>query len=199
MNAGTGIIGSKHDLNAFSHTTADEQERVCVYCHVPHDAQGSTLSPTALWVTQPNRTFTPYKSETFDANVPNNLVGPTIMCLSCHDGVIASDTHPNLLVDTYGGAGVGVNYDLSNDHPIGIDYLEIVARKSHYKTPYAFWMDGDGLTTIKSVLYDGKYITCATCHDMHNKHNVSDPQNSYNYLVYSRQAKSSLCVSCHDL
>lgn len=199
MHAGTGIIGSKHDLNAFNEGQKDPQGRICAYCHVPHHAEGSVLAPGALWdAISADKTFKPYESATFDAAVPDNLIGATRICLSCHDGTIASDSHPSLRQDSFGGTGVGAQTDLSNDHPIGIDYVAVVEANSGYKSPKALWLDGNGVVTVQSVLHEGRYITCATCHDMHNKHNVSDENFTYNYFVYSRQAKSSLCLSCHD-
>ncbi|QEM66811.1 hypothetical protein FO488_00630 [Geobacter sp. FeAm09] len=177
----------------------DAQERICVYCHVPHHAEvGTTLTPPALWAGTQNKSFIPYVSPTFDAVIEDLVVGPTKICLSCHDGVIASDTHPNLKSDLFGGTGVGIGSNLGNDHPIGFNYLKIVQEKPNdYKPPNELWQDGNGTTTVASGLFEGKYVTCATCHDMHNTKNVSDANNSYNYFVYSRQKDSSLCRSCH--
>jgi hypothetical protein len=199
MNAGTGITGSKHDLNMFATMgTADPQGRICFYCHVPHHAEGDTLAPGALWDETKNKYFKPYQSQTFDSVIVDPLIGPTKICLSCHDGKIASDAHPGLKSDDFGKTGVGINADLSNDHPVGLDYQAVFTTNKGYKTPDAKWQDGNGRVTIRSVLYDGKYLTCATCHDMHNGNNVADTNNTYNYFVYSRQSKSSLCLSCHD-
>ncbi|KAB0666653.1 hypothetical protein F6V25_04335 [Oryzomonas japonica] len=196
--AGTGVSGSKHDLNMFS-SSSDLQERVCIYCHVPHHAAGDTLASTPVWdEVKSGKVFTPYKSATFDATVVDPLVGPTRLCLSCHDGVVASDNHPNLRSDSYGGAGIAINGDLSNDHPVGFSYLEVVNNKPNaYRSPNALWLDGNGSVTVASCLYNNAIVTCVTCHDPHNKKNVSDPNNTYNYFVYSRQAHSSLCQSCH--
>lgn len=198
-NAGTGVKGSKHDLNMFTLQGQDPQGRICVYCHVPHHAEkGTALAPPFLWAATANKSFAPYASTTFDAFIEDLTMGPTKICLSCHDGTIASDTHPNLRSDAFGGAGVGMSSDLSNDHPIGFDYLKIVQSKpDDYKSPDALWNNGNGTVTVASCLYQGKYVTCATCHDMHNIKNVADPENSYNYFIYSRQKDSSLCLSCH--
>ena len=200
VNAGTGVAGSKHDLNMLA--PLDPSGKVCSYCHIPHHAEdgvGSTLAPPALMTAiASSATFKPYNSITFDAAIDNVVMGPTIICLGCHDGVFASDTHPNLKSDLFGGAGVGINNDLSNDHPIGFNYQTIVNNKpNEYRSPDALWLDGNGNVTVRSVLYQGLYITCASCHDMHNSKNVSDANNSYNYFIYSRQKKSSLCFSCH--
>ena len=40
-------------------------------------------------------------------------------------------------------------------------------------------------------------MTCATCHDVHNKDNAVNTLGGFNYFVYSNQAGSSLCLTCH--
>jgi hypothetical protein len=197
MWAGTGMPGSKHDLNMFTQTP-DPQGRVCIYCHIPHHAEGGTLFNTPLWEAQAQaKYFLPYNTTTFDSTVTDPLIGPSRMCLTCHDGSIAADTHPNLYNDNYNGAGVGVGSNLSNDHPIGMDYYESMAKHPHdFNDPNERWLDG--IMTVSSGFYNARYVTCATCHDMHNQKNVADPANTYNYFIYSRQANSSLCRSCHN-
>ncbi|MBT8148044.1 MAG: cytochrome c3 family protein, partial [Gammaproteobacteria bacterium] len=118
---------------------------VCVFCHTPHG--GSTSAAVPLW----NRTladpasYTTYatlNSATLEgAEAPVGSV--SIACLSCHDGTQAMDTvlnEPGSGIDnpTYSagvwsganqtagqlnvGAITNLTSDLSNDHPIGIQY-----------------------------------------------------------------------------
>lgn len=197
LNAGTGLRGSKHDMSIQS---PDPQGRLCIFCHIPHHASdGTTLAPPVWAGTMQNKYFIPYNSTTLDANIEDVVMGPTLMCLTCHDGVIAGDSHPNLRADNFGGAGVGIGNDLSNDHPIGFNYLTVIENNPYdFKLPETIWLDGIGGISVINSLYQGKYMTCASCHDMHNTKNVSDAINSYNYFVYSRQNNSSLCLSCHN-
>ena len=136
-------LGSSNTVagaNSFSGTAA-----VCVFCHTPHG--GSTSAAVPLW----NRTladpasYTTYatlNSATLDgAEAPVGSV--SIACLSCHDGTQAMDTvlnEPGSGIDNpiysagvwtganqTGGrlnAGIITNLtqDLTNDHPIGIQY-----------------------------------------------------------------------------
>ncbi|HBA88892.1 MAG TPA: cytochrome C [Geobacter sp.] len=110
-----------------------QQERVCSYCHTPHHAivDGSDYLP--LWShTLTKTTFTPYKSGTLDAKIDaaSMMEGPSKLCMSCHDGTIAVDTHYSFTGtkmlnqddSLFGTAGVGVNGGLNNDHPIGFVY-----------------------------------------------------------------------------
>jgi hypothetical protein len=53
--------------------------------------------------------------------------------------------------------------------------------------------------TVADVLWDGAFMTCATCHDVHNKTNaVHADAGTKNYFVYSPQEGSALCLTCHD-
>ena len=126
--------------NSFSGTAA-----VCVFCHTPHG--GSTSAAVPLW----NRTLALPDSYTTYATLNSATIeGATapvgsvsIACLSCHDGTQAMDSVLNepgsgTTNATFGagvwsganqtagqiGAGLVTNLgqDLSNDHPIGIQY-----------------------------------------------------------------------------
>ena len=136
-------LGSTNNVagaNSFNGTAA-----VCVFCHTPHG--GSTAAAVPLW----NRTladpatYTTYatlNSATIEgATAPVGSV--SIACLSCHDGTQAMDsvlnepgsgtTNPTFSGGTWTGANqtagaisagliTNLGTDLSNDHPIGIQY-----------------------------------------------------------------------------
>jgi hypothetical protein len=42
----TGIVGSVHDMNMFEFVFNDPQQRVCIFCHTPHNANPAA---GALW------------------------------------------------------------------------------------------------------------------------------------------------------
>jgi hypothetical protein len=237
--AGTGVLGSVHDMNvAVNGTlTADNQGRVCAFCHTPHhaivDATDADYLP--LWshdlTTLTNGAYTQYGdlSYTYDAdtNVIDALAGPSRLCMSCHDGLIAPDQH-------YGGAnsgtkfagndflgtanapqiGIGAGGELNKTHPIGFNLADAIALDlvSNPDGKLGFVADlatsatflGTGGKAVSSQLYNG-LMTCATCHDVHNKDNVvndgfdADHTDGVgrNYLVFAKQAGSQLCLSCH--
>ncbi len=127
-----GIAGSPHDLSSGLDTNPDNNE-VCVYCHTPHGARLDIEAP--LW-NKPavSTTYTSYDSTTIDGDIL--AVGSvSIACLTCHDGSQAMDsvinapgsglnssnigTPAGLLI---GNAVTNLGGDLSNDHPIGIQY-----------------------------------------------------------------------------
>ena len=121
---GGGIVGTGHDFSS----EVWSEGRICLPCHVPHDAQtdddGSTM---VLWnhsVT--NETFTMYSGfvlERLDRDQDEQPGGASKLCLSCHDGATA--------VDAFGGGpespsmyatDTSLGTDLRDDHPIGIQY-----------------------------------------------------------------------------
>ena len=151
--------------------------------------------------------------------------------MSCHDGTIAVDTHysngangAKLTSDAFNSAGVGWGPnggggDLSNDHPIGFDYLNVAGAtttntpgnnaagtgKDNYINPAStvYTNNPDATMTIKSRLYVPSYaaskgvMTCASCHDVHNRKNADDPTLGLTYLVLAPQKDSALCLTCH--
>jgi predicted CXXCH cytochrome family protein len=129
-NLGSGGPGP----NTFSGTA-----EVCVFCHTPHG--GDTTAEVPLWnrgLADPATytTYTTTSSSSVDLG-GRRIIKKSIACLSCHDGTQAMDT---LLNDPGSGAVVtsftngvwtgndrpqgiaDVGQDLSNDHPIGIQY-----------------------------------------------------------------------------
>lgn len=144
-----GVFNTKHNLsagglNAVSNN--DGTREICVFCHTPHGANASAAVP--LW----NRNIDPTGYETYDQLGTTTLdasiepIGSvSVACLSCHDGTQAMDTlinEPGSGVQVPGfrnGAWSGqarpaqgrigrpavitnLGKDLTNDHPIGIQY-----------------------------------------------------------------------------
>jgi hypothetical protein len=249
MGARTGVNGSFHDMNYYAPTkggTQEKYERVCVFCHTPHNAvvtePGNNSNYLPLWnhdLTQ--LTFTPYQWATPD-NVPftinDPLVGPSRLCMSCHDGSIAVDQHGPAMprvgtIKLTGTRAIGSGGDLTTTHPIGFDYVaarkgrnitaintveltshveEIVDESSAFATVITIntdsssnvynKVDRNGSRTILSTLYNGKMMTCATCHEVHNKENAiqaaaTDGSATPNYFLYAKEQNSLICLSCH--
>ena len=100
-DATTNVVGSPHDLSPTGGSVvatgaANAQGQVCVYCHMPHNANNAGAP---LWNRKlPAGPFTMYSSKnssTFalangDTNDTTRAVGPvSLACLSCHDGQTA--------------------------------------------------------------------------------------------------------------
>jgi hypothetical protein len=232
--AGTGVVGSMHDINVAGGGTyqQDKYERVCVFCHTPHNAQPNGAIAAPLWNHDPStvNNLDPYNWSSpangtlaFDADP---LVGPSRLCMACHDGVTAVDSHGTAgsqtgstplrseYTDALGATAKRYIDDLTVTHPIGFKYDEAAAlRGSGEVVPSSQGFiasevtadfntnDRGGLTytpkKIQDTLYTG-YMTCASCHDVHNSVNaVPDPGNNYNYFLYAKQEGSAICLSCH--
>ncbi|MBL8313032.1 MAG: hypothetical protein JNK55_04735 [Rubrivivax sp.] len=130
-----------------SDTTTNE---ICVFCHTPHGADVTTPNAPPLWNKRLNTgaTYTTYatlNTPSLDGEVlPVGSI--SVACLSCHDGTQAMDNIINApgsgAYQADGGGAEGRNYtwtaagpggrmapgianlgeNLSNDHPIGIQY-----------------------------------------------------------------------------
>jgi hypothetical protein len=241
----TGIVGSLHDMNVWADANQmdhDVYRRACVFCHTPHNAQPSINgydNGAPLW----NRADTGWgsggqgtsaygwvapKNITTDgltASLPFNsdpLVGPSRLCLSCHDGSVAADSHGSNGAQNgkykMGTANRSYVNDLTLTHPIGFKYADAVTARgltelapatNGFLAAPSTSLTGDGFdtearaglakssTTIAETLYKG-YMTCATCHDIHNSKNAkSDTGRNYNYQLRARQEGSAICLSCH--
>lgn len=101
----------------------------------------------------------------------------TVDCISCHDGVSASQIQVDWRDRPLDRRSM-VN-SFSSDHPIGMTYDSYVAANRGYK---------DVGTGTKMVFVDGR-VGCLTCHDPLN------PEKGH--LVMSDR-NSALCKTCHD-
>lgn len=149
LSAGGAIAGvknTKHNLGSTGSGTnnMDGTGEVCVFCHTPHGSDTTAVVP--LWnKSLPGTTYQTYDSlgtTTLDGGVAK-VGSVSVACLSCHDGTQAMDVMINQpgsggydangarLSGTWSGAAadglmpVGIanlGADLTNDHPVGIQY-----------------------------------------------------------------------------
>jgi cytochrome c553 len=136
-----------------------------------------------------------YTSATMDATAAA-LSGGTLgtanttqMCLSCHDGTV---TLGNLYNGPNGGAASTASVtgnalfgtDLSNDHPINIDYDTALSGT-----------DGElydpATNAATAALLDSGQVQCASWLDPHNVTAGEQPFLSMN------NTNSALCATCH--
>lgn len=152
-----------------------DQQRVCAFCHTPHHALADTGNGPApieylpLWSHEINTlTFNGYQSTTLQSTAYGSdiLVGPSRLCMSCHDGTVAIDTHytqsgsSKLTNDQFNNPGVGWGAnggggDLTNDHPVGFDY-NAVAGATTQDTPVAMTSTSDGYINPSSVQFKNR-------------------------------------------
>lgn len=143
-----GIATTKHNLGssqAGAVNKTDATAEICVFCHTPHGSDTSTASP--LWNRKlGGQSYTMYGSSTLDGKQAAMATSPSLACLSCHDGSQAMDSVINKpgsggynsdgsrMTGTWSGTtvvaatgilGAGITLigtDLSNDHPVSIQY-----------------------------------------------------------------------------
>ena len=208
--ASAAMKGSKHDIGGAEGGNEGDDQRICVYCHTPHGA--SLVDGAPLWnkVLPSGEGFTMYGT-TYAGNNPEATVsGPSLVCLSCHDGVNAVNSVVNMpgragynVDGTIMGAAVRMtvspvltvaNDGLTNDHPISIIYDETAASLRPKTTvlaniegaPPADW---GNYTTIQNLLRSDR-VECGSCHDPHRAENGT--------FLRIKNTGSALCLTCHD-
>lgn len=174
--ASAQIVGSDHDLSS-----GIGQGQVCVPCHTPHDAYAyNNTVEMVLWNhEETTQTFTMYTTLSGNTGTPD---GSSLLCLSCHDGVTA--------IDNYGGNTGGstvmtgphvIGTDLSDDHPIGIEYPS--SNPKFHPTPQ------NGLPLFNDGTIDR--VECASCHDPHGA--------GFDEFLRDTTNGSQICFDCHNL
>jgi predicted CXXCH cytochrome family protein len=114
-----------------------------------------------------------------------NLNAASLICLSCHDGVVAPDVYAGQHAMTWSersASGLDPGKVRLTSHPVGVPYP---AGDPKYESASAVTSDG------RIKLPDGR-IQCTTCHDPHNT------ERHAGLLVRSNE-RSRLCLSCHRL
>ncbi|MBI5478918.1 MAG: cytochrome C [Deltaproteobacteria bacterium] len=192
--AADNIVGTKHDLSSTTgNPISGDSTEVCVYCHTPHGAATSAYGP--LWnraYTVPS--FTMYTSATINMTISAGPGPRSLACLSCHDGTTAlgalvngpgsGNGATNLGSTKITGTYTNLGTNLSNDHPIGIDYDN---------TKDTAFRAASSVTTNGLTLYNegglANGVECASCHKVHD--------NSYGMFLRKNNASSALCTTCH--
>ncbi len=147
--ASAGIFNTKHNLGSTGVNAASNfsgTSEICVFCHTPHGGDASAAVP--LWNRHLDRngyeTYDQLGTTTLDAEI-ESIGSVSIACLSCHDGTQAMDSLINepgsgdtnfaFASGVWSGQAAAVNgrigpvtvitnlgKDLTNDHPIGVQY-----------------------------------------------------------------------------
>ncbi len=242
-NLGTGGPAGSNQLSS----TAD----VCVFCHTPHGGSTSAAVPLWNRTLAAPSTYTTYatlNSATIDGAIaPVGSV--SIACLSCHDGTQAMDSVLNdpgsgLVNGGFGGgtwsgpnvqpgvagtvpAGELINapnlgQDISNDHPIGIQYggggLTAAASggtladadfnaasSANINGTFVFWVETTaGGTAARDktdmILYNrdvtgiaGGLQPFVECASCHDPHSDTNPT-----FLRTSNDNSAVCLACHN-
>ena len=183
----TDITNTKHNMSATGPGElralpgSDPLNRVCIYCHTPHNA----TPRTPLWnkALQPVN-YAPYTSTTMVAS-PSQPTGASRLCLSCHDGTLALGAvlRPAGGITMTGqitqGRPAYIGTALSDDHPVSFSY-------------YASLPNSELAPSVpRDLVFGGTdgTIHCTTCHDPHN--------DTYGKFLVIDNRNSALCTKCH--
>ncbi|HLA35347.1 MAG TPA: cytochrome c3 family protein [Rhodocyclaceae bacterium] len=242
-----GISATKHNLGT-TQTVGNRMttgtSEICVFCHTPHASSTSVSAPLWNKAVPASNTFTTYStanSSTIDGAV--SLGSISLACLSCHDGSQAMDNMINQPGSggyaaggavLPGGVWAGANQtagqmtgvanlgkDLSNDHPVGIQYcgggistgsadksaastgsctdVDFVAPlNTTINSTRVWWVEtGGGTTRTKSdmILY-GQTVTnwqpMVECGSCH------DPHSTNTTFLRIANTGSAVCLACHN-
>ncbi|MBW2733766.1 MAG: cytochrome C [Deltaproteobacteria bacterium] len=183
------ITGSAHDFSDGSvFTTGGE---ICVPCHAPHGNQNA--AGNVLWNHDTTvAAFTMYSNPSTLTGSMNAAPGTTsLLCLSCHDGTVALDSFGGAAGAVFATGGALVDTDLTNDHPIGVEYTAATAATDgELVDPSVAGSSPLGAGTITADLLFADRVECASCHDVHNTANQAG-------LLHVSNAASALCLACH--
>jgi len=216
--------------NTPNKSTAGE---ICVFCHTPHGSSATAAAPLWNKVLATPASYTVYTSTTLDGTVDlTNSV--SLACLTCHDGTQAMDTVLNAPgsggYDPAGARMAGLTWtgsnvdattgkllssavtnlgnDLSNDHPVGIQYAassiatldpdfnmakQVAGKDVWYVDSGAAKGTANAKDKYDMILYTKNakpYVECASCHDPHTDENPT-------FLRIANTA-SAVCLTCHN-
>ena len=213
---------------------ATREADICVFCHTPH---GSQDSQAPLWNRQlSNVAYTLYDSSSMDATATQPQ-GSSKMCLSCHDGTIAIGA-VNVLNGSYtiqdpaseaipmtisqGGSvmppGVGLNtgftrnlgVDLTNDHPISVQYdSNLAVNDGELRDPALEPHIANRAPGVNpDIPLEDNQLQCSSCHDPHIRSTNEDENIKFLRLnrlqrvepataIFNRD-NDIICLACHD-
>ena len=175
------IVNTPHNLNNYPGVSLPGNQ-ICLPCHTPHNALLAG-SDNVLWNhAETQESFTMY------SDLAAQPEGTSKMCLGCHDGVTA--------IDNYGGSGgtgivitgsAALGTDLSDDHPIGIEYPSLPAE---YNPPSTFDPGIGSGPGVRLIEVEGvERVECASCHNVHN--------NGLGRFLRVPLQESYICLQCH--
>ncbi len=202
FTARAGILGSPHDFSGYTQWNTDPSDpaTVCGVCHVPHHADSSVVP---LWGHQTTSSaFKMYNQ----ANVPVSSMqaavaaspnGPSLACLSCHDGTVAINTYGGS--PQYGGSpwapqapgsqgqyitnSANLGTDLTHSHPISFQYTAALVGTGPNQDQWLYnpdtttvltpssgaFVPGNNMTVNGFLLNGNHTVECTSCHDVHNQ------------------------------
>lgn len=179
--SGQTIIGSSHDFSS----TGWAQGQICIPCHAPHNVPAGV---DILWNHElTTATFTMYSNLVSGNPVATDPGFRSKMCLSCHDGTTAVDSYGGTTGSTFITGNALIGTDLSNDHPIGVEYP---TGDPGFNSTASFGQPGEPKLVPITLLNGNDGVECVSCHDPHDSSNGK--------FLRVTMSSSALCLKCHN-
>lgn len=212
-----GVAASKHDLgsNNGAQGSSALTTEVCVFCHTPHGSD--TAASVPLWNKKlTSASYTRYSAlQTATLDGAEAAIGSvTLACLSCHDGSQAMDVMINrpgsggykAAGSQLDGGAIGVmtgspipmlGTDLTNDHPVSIQYAGGGCTVSGADCVAASFGDADFNTAQGDTINSSPVWWVDTTTGTANQRDKTD------MFLYTRTLAGTAqpfveCGSCHD-
>jgi hypothetical protein len=222
--ARAGILGSPHDFSGQSwNFTPSDPNSVCSPCHQAHHADSRVIplwghtTSTGPWIMYNTNNVPSSQMKAVPSPTPT---GPSLACLSCHDGTVAVNSYAGGI---QGGSpffltnSANLGTDLTHTHPISFTYDANLVGTGPNQDQFLYnpdttqvltpdtgvFVPGNNMTINGFLLGGNHRLECTSCHAVHN--NVGTPYNIVNNpdLVIINGTKagvgSLLCRSCHNL
>ncbi|MEE8449053.1 MAG: cytochrome c3 family protein [Thermodesulfobacteriota bacterium] len=142
------------------------------------------MDTSTSWIADTN-----YWAKTFNETTLTAPSGVSILCLSCHDGVIAVDAYGSNAGSTFipSANSTYLGTDMRDDHPISVTYpAGDLATSRFVVAPTGVKVDFGGV----------KRVECASCHDPHNA-NVATAGLGIGKFLRVKKENSDICLACH--
>jgi hypothetical protein len=220
------VVNTVHNLSSTGPQAPYNTDtvEVCVFCHTPHAA-----SQAPLWNRQvPTSTWTYYDSVTLTSVVKNvaAVSNESLMCLSCHDGSIATNrvlNSPNnipiggvnwpMITNNMAGDGFivgipGVYNRIGGGYsdPFGVgDLSDDHPISFDYSAVLASGEDSELHTLANAQAAGVRFFPLGStteyrveCSSCHDPHVDYSVQTQYTPFLVMSNAGSNLCKSCHN-
>lgn len=208
--AAPSVVTTKHNLSATGTMALTDYTQVCKFCHSPHGAQAGTAQIIPLWGHMTTSTVFPiYASDSLKGTIaqPN---GPSLACLSCHDGTVAVNARYTYVdVDpgtsnrgTYGNMGTSTtattDFTITTDktgRKLGFminaknDLSTIHPVNVEYNTSKNPELHAQADAIAAGVRLWNNTVHCASCHEPHGSTN--------SMFLRVTSTGSALCLACH--
>lgn len=160
-------VGDHFSALSAGHASLGKGVSSCVFCHFVHN----TRAQRPLWLKEGRSETTAFSADS--ARFGGQKTG---LCLSCHDGSVASTLSAHFGPSSSSRSRYQ-SLDLSAGHPVGVDYLTVSrARPDEYNDP---------TLNLKIVLEEGK-VGCVSCHATHDPATLS-----------ASNVRQEVCIECH--